>query len=137
VITLGSNLDTSVVAKRAALVVEDDAAIRAALLQLLDDSGFEVSAASNGWAGLNLLRGGLRPDVILLDLVMPIMNGWDFRRGQLLDPNLRAIPVILITAAESPREKLQSDLGDVELIRKPPRADEILAAISRATAGSI
>jgi CheY-like chemotaxis protein len=80
------------------LVVEDEAAARAGMEQLLRASGYEAVGAANGQAALELLRSGVRPRVILLDLMMPVMDGWAFRREQLRDPQLAHIPVIVLSA---------------------------------------
>src|SRR5512146_3119469 len=75
------------------LVVEDDADIRSVLCEILRDHGFDVAAACNGRDALDQLRRGARPSLILLDLMMPIMSGADFRAAQLATPELRGIPV--------------------------------------------
>ena len=62
------------------LVVEDDTDLRESLSQALRDHGFTVTPASNGKQALDLLRAGTRPTVILLDLMMPILNGWELTR---------------------------------------------------------
>lgn len=81
------------------LLVEDDVAISEAFAQILEDEGYDVAHAVNGQAALDYLRGGgLRPDVILLDLMMPVLNGYDFRAEQLRDPVIADIPVVIISA---------------------------------------
>lgn len=81
------------------MIVEDDAAIRDALMAVLEDEGYQVRGAANGREALRLLRAdGQRPRLILLDLMMPVMNGWDFRAEQQLDPDLAAIPVVVLSA---------------------------------------
>src|SRR5262249_57482851 len=80
------------------LVVEDGAGARAGMEQLLRASGYEAVGAQDGQAALELLRSGVRPQVILLDLMMPVMDGWAFRREQLRDPSLAHIPVIVLSA---------------------------------------
>src|SRR5262245_23155992 len=80
------------------LVVDDDEEIRNALTEFLSDEGYGVVSASNGREALASLREGVHPSVILLDLMMPVMDGWDFRAEQLRDPGLRDIPVVVITA---------------------------------------
>jgi CheY-like chemotaxis protein len=80
------------------LVVEDEAAARAGMEQLLRGAGYDAVGASNGQAALDLLRSGIRPRAILLDLMMPVMDGWAFRREQLRDPHLAHIPVIVLSA---------------------------------------
>jgi CheY-like chemotaxis protein len=80
------------------LVVEDEAAARAGMEQLLRGAGYDAVGAPNGQAALDLLRSGIRPRAILLDLMMPVMDGWAFRREQLRDPQLAHIPVIVLSA---------------------------------------
>ena len=65
------------------LLVEDDYDIRAMLVMLLDMEGYHVVRATNGREALTLLEEGLRPHLILLDLMMPVMNGWQFREETL------------------------------------------------------
>jgi signal transduction histidine kinase len=83
---------------RSLLVVEDDADIREALDGLLSMEGFHVKGCSNGREALDWLHGAAKPDVILLDLMMPIMDGWQFRVAQKDDPELAAIPVLAFSA---------------------------------------
>src|SRR5262245_40011816 len=99
------------------LIVDDDLDILEGLAELLEFEGYVVSTAFDGQAALNHLRGGLRPSVILLDLMMPGMNGWDFRAEQMKDVDLRDIPVVVITAAAVSEEALRSQLGDISLVR--------------------
>ncbi len=80
------------------LVVEDDADLLAALSGALEDEGFGVSRARHGLDALGKLRSGCRPCVILLDLMMPIMNGWQFRHEQRQDSELPKIPVVVVSA---------------------------------------
>src|SRR5512137_690369 len=93
------------------LVVEDDRDMREALVEVLRLEGYEVEAAGNGADGLELARRH-RPDVILLDLMMPIMSGWEFRAAQLKDARLAAVPVIVMSA-------YHNDLDVAESIPKP------------------
>ena len=83
---------------RSVLVVEDDPAIRETLCALLVGEGYRATGAANGKEALDILRRDERPSVILLDLMMPVMDGPTFRAEQLEDPNLRSIPVVVITA---------------------------------------
>src|SRR5687767_11546587 len=87
--------------RRRVMVVEDDEGIREALCDLLDTEGFAVTAAVHGADALSKLRDATlsRPDVILLDLMMPVMDGWSFRAEQRNDPSISQIPVIVITAS--------------------------------------
>src|SRR5258708_28054746 len=83
---------------RTLLVVEDDADIREALDGLLSMEGFRVAGCGNGREALDWLRASPKPDVILLDLMMPVMDGWQFRVVQKHDPALATIPVVALSA---------------------------------------
>src|SRR5262249_61831819 len=76
------------------LIVEDDAATRDALTLVLSDEGYAVSSAANGREAIDLLRQGDAPDLILLDLMMPVMDGWQFPREQQPDPARVASPCV-------------------------------------------
>jgi CheY-like chemotaxis protein len=80
------------------LVVDDNAEIREAMAIDLQTVGFDVRLAVNGADGLRAAREWPRPNLILLDLMMPVMDGWTFREQQLADRELRRIPVILFSA---------------------------------------
>lgn len=113
------------------LIVEDDDDIRETLLEVLSDNGFEPSSAANGAEALSYLRGtNDKPHVILLDMMMPVLDGWGFRSAQLADPSLRTIPVIVLTAHASIEETAAS-LGVTGFLRKPVRLDPLLDAIRR------
>jgi two-component system response regulator MprA len=85
-------------AKCHVLIVEDDPQVRTLWAAVLEGEGHRVSTASNGEMALDRLRSELRPDVILLDLMMPEMDGWTFRAKQEADPALASIPVVLVSA---------------------------------------
>jgi len=80
------------------LLVEDDRSIRVALQAILEDEGYAVTAADNGRQALERLRSSAAPDLIVLDLRMPVMDGWEFRAAQKDDPKLARIPVLAISA---------------------------------------
>lgn len=113
------------------LIVDDDVDILTGLGELLEDEGYQVTKVTDGEAALNHLRRGLRPCVILLDLMMPGMNGWDFRAEQMKEGDLRDIPVVVITAANITEATLKAQLGDVSLLRKPPTQDELVSVVRR------
>jgi CheY-like chemotaxis protein len=110
--------------RAAVLVVDDDASVREILVEILQMSGLEVCCAANGRDALARLRcGQVRPDAIVLDLDMPVMNGWQFRKEQLLDPKLADIPVLVASGSE-----LGSLRADGHL-RKPYGVDDLLGAL--------
>jgi CheY-like chemotaxis protein len=122
---------------RRALVVEDDEDTRDVLTMLLTVLGFEVREAKNGKEALDTL-GKWRPDLIVLDLMMPVMNGWAFRAEQRRDPELRDIPVVVLSARAAPFRP-EDGLDVAELLPKPFELDSFLAAVARhcpAVAGS-
>src|ERR1700682_362753 len=88
---------------RAALIVEDDASIREAIAEVLRSEGYEASSCGHGREALEYLRDGHHPDVILLDLMMPVMDGWEFRIEQRKDPALATIPVVALSADGTPK----------------------------------
>jgi len=119
------SIDDEVPSKRV-LVVEDDVAVRDALAQLLKDEGYEVSLAENGQAALDLLARAPAPNVIVLDLMMPIMDGWQFRGIQRGDPKLRDIPIVAISASEP---KDTASLAAEVILRKPFESSALLSAV--------
>jgi CheY-like chemotaxis protein len=114
------------------LVVEDDQDIRDDLSALLQEEGFEVSSAADGREALSMLHAGTRPDVILLDLMMPTMDAWAFRDEQRQDPTLASIPVLVLTAGRAP----EADSLDVQgWIAKPIELEELFAEVRRLSGG--
>ena len=85
------------------LLVDDDAAVRRTIARFLEFEGFVVVEAGNGLEALNYLRTGAGASVIVLDLRMPVMDGWAFRREQRLDPRLEHIPVVVMSGADADR----------------------------------
>jgi CheY-like chemotaxis protein len=110
------------------LLVEDDDDIRLALVEALRDEGIAVRAAANGADALQDLRQGSPPCLIVLDLMMPVMDGWQFRDKQLEDPTLAEIPVVVLTAdgnAKAKAAKMNAALG----MSKPVRLDDLIQVI--------
>lgn len=120
-------------AKCCVLVVDDDKDLRTTLAQVLLDDGYEVLEASNGAEALRVLHEKPLPDVILLDLMMPVMNGAQFRVAQQNDTRIAAIPVIVMTAAGSRVRNELSGLPAMRMLDKPIALDELLAAIEDAS----
>ena len=113
------------------LVVDDDADIRFAAVMLLQSDGYTTIAAANGREALGLLRRGVRPKLILLDLRMPVMDGFAFRAAQLADPALARIPVVVVSA-DGPRvvPKAAKELRAVAAVEKPVCGDELLDVVN-------
>lgn len=110
------------------LIVDDDREFRDALVEVISREGYQVETAESGLQALDKLRWGLRPCVILLDLQMAVMTGWDFRAEQERDPALAAIPVIAMTAGPWK----QRDLGDYAArIAKPIDVKDLQAKLTQ------
>jgi CheY-like chemotaxis protein len=109
------------------LIVEDDRDLLEVMSDLLETEGYQIAQAADGAEALELLRAGLRPDLILLDLQMPRMSGWRFRLEQLRDPELAEIPVLVMTVWD---EELGSCSADGYLI-KPLTLEALLQSIER------
>ena len=99
------------------LVIDDDAGLRELLQLCLEDEGYAVAVAANGREGLDRLQRW-RPRVILLDLMMPVMDGWTFRAEQLARDDLARIPVVVLSAAHQARRQAEL-LGAAAIIEKP------------------
>jgi CheY-like chemotaxis protein len=114
----------------AVLIVDDDNDVRSALAELLEEEGFSVEGAPNGREALALLRGGaVHPAVILLDLMMPGMDGWDFRHEQMGDPKLAAVPVVIVSASGFSRESIRTQFRPAAYVEKPIERTALLAVI--------
>ena len=115
---------------RQVLLVEDDPDLLSSLAAFLEAEGYEVECARHGLEALGRLRGGFAPAVILLDLMMPIMTGWEFRHAQRQDRDLSGIPVIVISGMEdSPRHAawLEAD----GYVQKPIPVQTLLETVQR------
>ncbi len=111
------------------LLVDDDAPSTAALREILETEGHAVTTAENGQTALQALRAANGFRVILLDVMMPVMNGYEFRAEQLKDPKLASIPVIVLTADGQAREKA-AELSAKHIFQKPLSPPDLLRAIS-------
>ena len=112
------------------LVIDDDADIRFAAVRLLQSDGYTAVAAENGREALRLLRRGVRPQLILLDLRMPVMDGFAFRAAQLADPALARIPVVVVSADGARVPKAAKELRAVAAVEKPVDGDELLGVVN-------
>jgi CheY-like chemotaxis protein len=112
------------------LLVEDDEGLREAFRDLFEDEGFNVWTASNGREALECLRSRGRACLIVLDLMMPVMNGWEFRGEQMGDPELATIPVVVCTA--DPRAaKNRAAFGAAAWLSKPTDAADLVRIANR------
>ena len=110
------------------LIVEDDNDTREMLGRFLELEGYKVETAENGKRALERLGSGVGACVILLDLMMPVMDGWQFRQEQIRDASLADIPVIVVSAAG--RERLEKIHADAYL-SKPVDLDELLGCVTQ------
>jgi CheY-like chemotaxis protein len=108
------------------LVVDDDSELRRVLALALADEGYDVRAAPDGWAALELLEAW-RPRVILLDLMMPGMDGWAFRARQLATPVAAEVPVIVLSADRDVRVEA---LRPAAFLPKPFNLQALLDAVA-------
>src|ERR1700686_2415703 len=108
------------------LIVEDDEDVREAMVAFLEMKGYSVASAGNGRAALDYLRDAPAPDLIITDLAMPVMDGRQFRREQLKDARLAAIPMLVITAMAD-----RTHMGGRKILLKPVDPDPLLTAVSR------
>ena len=120
-----------VASNKRVLVVEDDVDIREALIGILCDEGYDAEGAGNGLEGLDRLRArSSKPALILLDLMMPVMNGWQFRAEQKQDATLSTIPVIVISADGNVRQKAES-IEAAGYLKKPIELDALLDLVGK------
>ena len=113
------------------LVIDDEPDVREAAVAVLENEGYCAVGANNGRVAYDLLRtGSVRPYIIVLDLMMPVMDGWGFRAVQMCDPQLATIPVIVLSAAgrfdvAAAAESLRAVAG----MEKPVDWDELLRLV--------
>ncbi|MBC8078207.1 MAG: response regulator [Chloroflexales bacterium] len=111
------------------LIVDDDAAIRAMVSDLLTDEGYAVASAADGQEALAYLdQQDAMPCVIVLDLMMPRMNGWEFRAAQQQHPIFATIPVVVLSAR---LDSVDSAIDVAERLAKPINVDRLLSAVHR------
>jgi CheY-like chemotaxis protein len=115
------------------LVVEDDVAIRDTLVEVLEDEGFQVVWAANGAEALASLKAGHLPDVILLDVMMPVMDGFAFRQLQRKDPRLARIPTVVLTAGSGVEARLDA-LAPHAFLPKPFELGQLIDTVERLAA---
>jgi CheY-like chemotaxis protein len=114
-------------ARKLVLVVDDDDGIRETLCELLEEEGYSTVAAANGQEALACLRERI-PCLILLDLMMPVMDGWEFHRRLQAQALVPSVPVVVITAAG---DRATRSIPDVEVLAKPVRLETLLQLVAR------
>ncbi len=116
---------------RQVLVVDDDADIRSFVGDFLSDEGYQTRTAVDGGEALEIL-GGWQPSVILLDLMMPEMDGWTFLACQEADPELAHVPVIVISATYN-LKRPTTTLSQATMLPKPFEIEQLLSLVERLT----
>ena len=116
------------------LLVDDDAAVRRTIARFLEFEGFVVVEAGNGLEALTYLRTGGGASVIVLDLRMPVMDGWAFRREQRLDPQLEHIPVVIMSGADVDRFP---ELDAAAAFEKPVMMAQVAGVIRKLAAADV
>jgi CheY-like chemotaxis protein len=113
------------------LVVEDDEDIRADLTAILRIKGFSVEEAANGHEALARLRNGVLPCLVVLDLMMPFMNGWELRAEMRADVELAAIPVVVVSGKGRIADDEAETLAPAAVLVKPFELSELLDVVGR------
>jgi len=108
------------------LIVEDDEDLREMMAQMLTIEGFGTATVSNGREALEYLHSTRKPHVILLDLMMPVMDGWEFRRQQKADPLIAPVPVIVLSALDQGRA---APMEAEAFLNKPLDFDRLLELV--------
>jgi CheY-like chemotaxis protein len=122
---------TATICDRTVLVVEDDREVLEAIAEVLADSEYTTVAAANGAEALEQLRNAaIRPCLILLDVMMPTMDGWAFRAEQQRDPAIKDIPVVLLSAHTDVRSTA-AQMAVAGFLAKPVAIDSLLDTVER------
>jgi CheY-like chemotaxis protein len=111
---------------REILIVEDDFAARTLLAELLESRDYSVATAADGRQALDYLRTSSPPKVIILDLMMPVMDGWEFLEHQAHDPALTNIPIVVLSATESPQPTKVN-----AILQKPVQVDAFVELVEQ------
>lgn len=117
------------------LVVDDDPDVRRLICEGLTSAGYKVVSARHGREALDYLHSSALPDLIVLDLVMPVMDGWELRRQQVAEPALATIPVLILTVVEAPL----MPTGAAAYLKKPfefPRLINIVGILCQQRRGA-
>jgi CheY-like chemotaxis protein len=119
---------------RRILLVDDDVDLRQSLAEALESAGYLVVQAANGAEAIESLRSSERPAVILLDLLMPVMNGWQFCELKQRDPDTAHIPVLAMSAAVSKDPTSPYYINVDDFIAKPVELDALLSKVGQLAA---
>ena len=111
---------------REILIVEDDFAARTLLAELLESRDYSVATAADGRQALDYLRTSSPPKVIILDLMMPVMDGWEFLEHQAHDPALTNIPIVVLSATELPQPTKVN-----AILQKPVQVDAFVELVEQ------
>jgi CheY-like chemotaxis protein len=123
----------SSISPKTVLVVEDDELAGAGLRTILEANGFRVAVVTDARKALERLRGGLFVDVILLDMILPEYDGWQFFGARRQDPIFAAAPVIVMTGLGIASPEWAVALGAVDFLRKPFNVHDLLEMLRRHT----
>jgi CheY-like chemotaxis protein len=113
------------------LVVDDDRNIRETLADVLRYAGYRVELAENGERALEIIRRGPLPAVVLLDLMMPVMSGWEFLELAEQDETLRTLPVVVVSALPAPLAPCGAEGGVKDCLHKPVDIDRLLTIVDQ------
>ncbi len=113
------------------LIVDDDAATRDALALLLNNSGYATATAADGQEALTYLRSHPAPGLVLLDLLMPVADGWQFLAERSKDAALAGVPVVTLSAGGKSLRAAAMALGADDFLEKPIAPDDLLAIVGR------
>jgi CheY-like chemotaxis protein len=128
--TVEARLSTSTTVRpQRILVVDDEPTIRSLVAQLLDDEGFEVARASDGADALKVISANEPFDLVILDMWMPVMNGWQF--AEALRERQMPLPIVVMTAASEARLRA-AELGATGFIGKPFDVDDLVRVVRNA-----
>jgi CheY-like chemotaxis protein len=122
---------SALAAKRMVLVVEDDRDVREAITDVLVDSDYEALGVCNGAEALERLRAApVRPCVILLDIMMPTMDGWQFRSEQQRDASMKDIPVVVLSAGADASD-VAAKMEAAGYLKKPVALEQLLGVVNQ------
>jgi two-component system response regulator MprA len=113
------------------LFVEDNDVVRQGVTVVLRRAGYAVALAANGQEALSALRGGVRPDLILLDMLVPVVDGWRFLEQRRREPALAAIPVVILTGLGVASSEWAAALGAIGFLHKPVEPEKLLREVRR------